>query len=218
MIQLLLVDDHPSVREGTKFMIEENSEYKVTMASSSEEALKFIQNDQFDLFIFDLFMPDYSGIDLTREVISTNEDAIVLIMTGFDLEPHFNVLMEAGVSGFISKTASKNELITAINCALRKQAVLPLSLLKQLRRSEFVICTEGAKKLTISLNEKEMQVLIEAATGKTNKEIAQKLLMSQRMIEYHLTKIFTSLKVNSRVEAIAKAREMKLLPSELLIK
>jgi two-component system competent response regulator ComA len=218
VIQLLLVDDHPSVREGTKFMIEENSEYKVTMASSSKEALKFIQNDQFDLFIFDLFMPDYSGIDLTREVISTNEDAIVLIMTGFDLEPHFNVLMEAGVSGFISKTASKNELITAINCALRKQAVLPLSLLKQLRRSEFVICTEGAKKHTISLNEKEMQVLVEAATGKSNKEIAQKLLMSQRMIEYHLTKIFTSLKVNSRVEAIAKAREMKLLPSELLIK
>lgn len=216
-MNILLVDDHPSVREGTKAMIEEENEYCVTLASNGEEALKILSNNSFDLYIFDLFMPKYNGLDLTKQVINQVADAIIIILTGFDIESHFNLLIEAGVTGFISKTATKDQLHTAIRCALRREAVLPVDFLKQLRRSEIkAMVLDGDDNLNISLNGREQEVLFEASIGKTNKEIAQKLLMSQRMVEYHLTKIFHLLNVSSRGEAVAKARELKLLPSEMI--
>ncbi len=219
MINILLVDDHPSVREGTKAMIEADNQYQVTLAASGEEAIERMESSRYDLYIFDLFIDTINGIDLTKRVIAKDAEANVLIMTGFDIESHFNILMEAGAGGFISKTASKDQLLTAIKCALRKEAILPMSFLRQLRRAETkVVVNDGDTISSISLNEKEQEVLYEAALGKSNKEIAQKLSMSQRMVEYHLTKIFTLLNVNSRGEAVAKARELRLLPSESLIK
>lgn len=220
MINILLVDDHPSVREGTKAMIEADNQSQVMLASSGEEALKVMEdNTRFDIYIFDLFMPDINGIELTKRVISKDSDATVLIITGFDIESHFNLLIEAGACGFISKTASKDQLLTTIKCALRKEAIIPISFLRQLRRIEYKgVVNDSDAKSSISLNDKEQLVLYEAALGNTNKEIAQKLLMSQRMVEYHLTKVFTLLNVNSRGEAVAKARELRLLPSEILTK
>lgn len=219
MFQILLVDDHPSVREGTKAMIETDSNLQVTLASCGEEALKLIEEKtKFDLYMFDLFLPDINGIELTKLVTSKDSDATVLIITGFDIEVHFNLIMESGASGFISKTASTDQLLTTIYCALRREAVVPVSLLRQLRRNEIKgEISNGETIASISLNEKEQLVLFEASLGKSNKEIAQKLLMSQRMVEYHLTKIFNILNVSSRGEAVAKARELRLLPSEMIV-
>ncbi|HHW36168.1 MAG TPA: response regulator transcription factor [Bacillales bacterium] len=218
MINILLVDDHPSVREGTKAMIEADNQYQVTLAATGEEAIERIESSSYDLYIFDLFIDTINGIDLTKRVIAKDVEANVLIMTGFDIEPHFNILMEAGAGGFISKTASKDQLLTTIKCALRNEAILPKSFLRQLRRNEYKgLINDGDAKSSISLSEKEQVVLYEAALGKSNKEIAHKLSISQRMVEYHMTKIFTLLNVGSRGEAVAKAREMKLLPSEILI-
>lgn len=219
MINILLVDDHPSVREGTKAMIEADNQYQVMLAASGEEALNLMKNSSFDLYIFDLFMDSINGIDLTRQVIAKDSESIILIMTGFDIESYFNLIIEAGAHGFISKTASKDQLLTTIKCALRKEAILPMSFLRQLRRSEVKgVVNDGDTIFSISLSEREQEVLFEASLGKTNKEIAQKLLMSQRMVEYHLTKIFTLLNVNSRGEAVVKARELRLVPSETLTK
>ncbi|NSL51240.1 response regulator transcription factor [Calidifontibacillus erzurumensis] len=219
MFQILLVDDHPSVREGTKAMIETDKNLQVTLASCGKEALKLIEEKtRFDLYLFDLFLPDINGIELTKLVIGKDSDACVLIITGFDIEVHFNLMMESGASGFISKTASTDQLLTSVYCALRKEAVVPVSLLRQLRRNEIKgEISNGETVASISLNEKEQLVLFEASLGKSNKEIAQKLLMSQRMVEYHLTKIFNILNVSSRGEAVAKARELRLLPSEMFV-
>lgn len=217
MINILLVDDHPSVREGMKVMIEEDNQYQVTLAASGEEAMELLKTSSYDLYIFDLFMDSINGIDLTKLVIKKDPEAVVLIITGFEIEPHFNILIEAGVNGFISKTASKDQLLTTIKCALRKEAIVPTSFLRQLRRIEYKgLINEGDTISSISLNEKEQEVLYEAALGKTNKEIGQSLLISQRMVEYHLTKIFGTLNVSSRGEAVAKARELRLLPREVL--
>lgn len=219
MINILLVDDHPSVGEGMKVMIEEDNQYQVTLAASGEEAMELLKTSSYDLYIFDLFMDSINGIDLTRQVIAKDSESIILIMTGFDIESYFNLIIEAGAHGFISKTASKDQLLTTIKCALRKEAILPMSFLRQLRRSEVKgVVNDGDTIFSISLSEREQEVLFEASLGKTNKEIAQKLLMSQRMVEYHLTKIFTLLNVNSRGEAVVKARELRLVPSETLTK
>jgi len=216
MIQILLVDDHPSVGEGTKSMIEQEDDMKVAVVTSSMEALEVLKSQRFDVLMFDLNMPVINGLELTRRVIAINSDTPILIYTGYDISSHFNILVEARVSGFISKTASREQLITAIRCALRGEAVVPVSLLHQLRRNDARTAGSAKEKSLegISIDEKEQMILQEVARGKGNREIAEILLMSQRTVEYNLTRIFGKLNVRSRAEAIIEAKRLGLIPNE----
>lgn len=216
MIQILLVDDHPSVGEGTKSMIEQEDDMKVTVVTSSMEALEVLKSQTFDVLMFDLNIPVINGLELTRRVIAIDSDTPIIIYTGYDITSHFNILVEAHVSGFISKTASREQLITAIRCALRGEAVIPVSLLRQLRRNDALLNASGNEESLkgISIDEKEQAILQEVARGKSNREIADILLMSQRSVEYNLTRIFGKLKVRSRSEAIFEAKRLGLIPNE----
>jgi len=216
VIQILLVDDHPSVGEGTKSMIEQENDMKATVVTSSMEALAVLKSQSFDVLMFDLNMPVINGLELTRRVIAINPDKPILIYTGYDISSHFNILVEARVSGFISKTASREQLIIAIRCALRGEAVVPISLLHQLRRNDARIAALGDEEQLegISIDEKEQTILQEVARGKGNREIADTLLMSQRTVEYNLTRIFGKLNVRSRSGAIIEAKRFGLIPNE----
>jgi len=216
MIEILLVDDHPSVGEGTKSMIEQKSDMKVTVVTSSTDALEVLKSRTFDVLMFDLNMPVINGLELTRRVVAINSDIPILIYTGYDISSYFNILIEARVSGFISKTASREQLVTAIRCALRGEAVIPVSFLQQLRRNEarINVSMNESSLENISINEKEQAILQEVARGKSNREVADILLMSQRAVEYNLTRIFGKLNVRSRAEAIIEAKRLGLIPNE----
>ncbi|SDH00510.1 response regulator transcription factor [Desulfosporosinus hippei] len=216
MIQILLVDDHPSVGEGTKSMIEQDVEMKVTVVTSSMEALELLKSQTFDVLMFDLNMPVINGLELTRRVITTNLNTPIIIYTGYDIASHFNILVETCVSGFVSKTASREQLITAIRCALHGEAVIPVSLLHQLRRNDARVATSVNEESLegISIDEREQAILREVARGKGNREIADILLISQRTVEYNLTRIFGKLNVRSRAEAIVEAKRLGLIPIE----
>lgn len=213
MIKVLIIDDHPAVGEGTKAIIEQEGDMEAFVIEDSEEAVELLDQREFDVYLLDLFMPKLNGIELTKIILQKYPEAIVLIYTGFDIPTHYNLLIEAGVSGFISKTDTKEQLITAIRCALREEVVVPLSLLKQLRRVNTGHTTkEGKVSLeSINLTEKEQAILEGVSKGLTNKAIAVELCMSQRNIEYNLTKIFSKLGVSSRTEALMKAKEFGLL-------
>lgn len=213
MIRILLVDDHPSVSEGAKVMIEEENDMNVTLVSSGMQALDLLQTENFNLLLIDMNMPVINGLELTRRIIGLHLDAPILIYTGFDINPHFNMLVEAGISGLINKTASQQQLITAIRCALSGETVLPIALFKQLRRTSISITTETTEQIfgKVSINETEQAILQQVANGKNNKEVAKNLLMSQRNVEYHLTRIFLKLNVSSRGEAIIAAQRLGLI-------
>ncbi|XEC96268.1 response regulator [Paenibacillus tarimensis] len=218
MIRVLLVDDHPSVGEGTKHMIEHDPDIQVTIVFSGMEALNKMNEETFDVMLFDLNMPVISGLELTRRVMSVNPDTIVLIYTGYDVAAHFNLLVEAGACGFISKASTRDQLITAIRCSLRGEAVIPVSLLRQLRRSEVRFQHSDGKVIEeVSINEKEQQILRLVASGNSNKEIAAKLYMSQRTVEYNLTRIFEKLNVRSRSEAIVEANRLGLINDQEIV-
>ncbi|KEF39615.1 response regulator containing a CheY-like receiver domain and an HTH DNA-binding domain [Schinkia azotoformans MEV2011] len=216
MTRVLLVDDHTSVQEGTKYMIEQIDNMKVYTASSGEEALEMIKNEMYDLYIFDLFLPNVTGLDLTKYLISKNPHAIVLIHTGFDIEPYYNNLIESGVSGFISKSDSKDVFQASIKFALKGISLIPITLLRQLRRNETTAVNSNGSYLDISLTEKEKEVLYEVARGKTNAEISEDIKLSQRMVEKHISMVFGKLNVKSRVEAVTRAKELKLVPDKML--
>ncbi|MFJ8265690.1 response regulator [Peribacillus asahii] len=211
MIQILLVDDHPSVMEGTKLLLEQEGDITVFLADSGKKALEMTRTQHFDVMLFDLNMPDMTGIDLTKQVLHIVPNATILIYTGFEFKNHFNLLIEAGVSGFVLKTANKEQLVTSVRCALRDEVVLPLSLVKQLRRTTMQVSESKQEIETQAISEKEYEILKEIAKGKSNKEIAEKLIVSQRSLEYCLTNLFQKLNVKSRIEAVMKAKQLGLL-------
>lgn len=213
VIKVLVVDDHPAVGEGTKAIIDQEDDMQACVIGDSEKTLELLNKERFEVYLVDLYMPKLNGIELTKLILQNNPDAIILIYTGFDIPTHYNLLIEAGVSGFISKTDSREQLITAIRCALREEVVIPLQLLKQLRRVDTSPATkDGLQNLgAISLSTKEQEILEGVSKGLTNKAIAINLSMSQRTIEYNLTKIFSKLGVGSRTEALMKAREFGLI-------
>lgn len=213
MIHILIVDDHPAIGEGTRLLLQQEEDFKVDFADSRLEAISSIDFTKYQVFILDLYMPDINGLSLAKKIMASHPEAIILIYTGFEISAHFNLLVEAGVHGFISKTASKEQLITSIRCALRDEAVIPLQLLRQLKKVEAK--PVGNELTDISLNNREQLILIEVAKGCTNREIAQNLIFSQRTVEYCLTGIFSKLGVKSRTEALNKAVKYGLIPVEV---
>jgi two-component system competent response regulator ComA len=217
MINVLIVDDHPAVGAGTMAIIEAEEDMEANIITDVEKVLEIIKENKYEIYLVDLYMPKVNGIELTKMILQVDPEATILIYTGFDLVSHYNLLIESGVTGFISKTAGAEQLITAIRCALRDEVVIPLQLLKQLRRVDAVPSTiEGHQNLgDITLSSKEQQILVGISKGLTNKAIAMELSTSQRTIEYNLTKVFSKLGVSSRTEALLKAKEFGLLSLQI---
>lgn len=213
MINVLVVDDHPAVGEGTRTFIEQEEDMKANVITDIDKILDILKQDKYEIYLVDLYMPKINGIELAKTILQIDPNASILIYTGFDLVSHYNLLIDVGVTGFISKTATQEQLITAIRCALREEAVIPLQLLKQLRRVDTSASSNEGQQILgdITLSGKEQQILNGISRGLTNKALAIDLSMSQRTIEYNLTKIFSKLGVGSRTEALMKAREFGLL-------
>ncbi|AWB43542.1 DNA-binding response regulator [Paenibacillus sp. CAA11] len=208
MNSILLVDDHPLLGAGTKQLIEQEADMKVSFVQTAAEALDLQQKQEFDLYLYDLNLPDMEGLELVRR---TQTDAPILIYSGFDMAPQFNLLLRAGAVGFISKASSPSQFIRSIRSALEGTATLPIELLRELRRRE-----EGRPLMSdtpqeILLTEKDRCLLVGIAEGKSNKELAEQFYMSQRTVEYHLTSLFNKFEVHSRSEAVLAARRRGLI-------
>lgn len=202
MIHILHVDDHPSVALGTKFMLEKEEDFKVESVTSGKKALELINERDFDVFIFDLKMPEMNGRELAEKVIEINPEAKVLIYTGYEIAPYFNELFTSGVVGFLSKTDSVEQIVQTIRSILDNNAIIPIPLISQLREIDL----KSENSFENPLNEEEIKLLRYIEEGKTTKEIADVIHKSTRTIEYQLTKIFKMLNVNSRKEAVKRMK------------
>ncbi|MDZ4457954.1 response regulator transcription factor [Bacillus cereus] len=215
MISVLVVDDHVAVGLGTKALIERYDDIEADVFHDSEEIREVMHNKQYDVYLIDLQMPKINGLELSKYILSVQPEAAILIFTGFDVLPHYNLLIDNGVLGVLSKTSSEKEVVNAIRHAVKKEVVLSHQLVRQLRIVENAsnINVEGEMKNIISLNDEEKMILVEVGKGKTNRELAEILNLSQRLVEYKLTDIFHKLQVSSRMEAVQKAKELWFIPT-----
>ncbi|EJR25866.1 response regulator transcription factor [Bacillus cereus] len=213
MISILVVDDHVAVGLGTKALIEKYDEMNVDVVHNSIEVEKIIKNQKYDVYLIDLQMPNINGLELSKKILKIHSEASILIFTGFDIFAHYNLLIDNGVLGVLSKTSSEEQVINAIRHAVKKEVVLPSQLVKQLRITENIsnISIEDGPERAVSLNEEEKKILVEVSKGKTNRELAEILNLSQRSVEYKLTDIFHKLHVSSRMEAVQKAQELGII-------
>ncbi|WP_264647776.1 response regulator transcription factor [Bacillus thuringiensis] len=215
MISVLVVDDHVAVGLGTKALIERYDDIEADVFHDSEEIREVMHNKQYDVYLIDLQMLKINGLELSKYILSVQPEAAILIFTGFDVLAHYNLLIDNGVLGVLSKTSSEKEVVNAIRHAVKKEVVLSHQLVRQLRIVENAsnINVEGEMKNIISLNDEEKMILVEVGKGKTNRELAEILNLSQRSVEYKLTDIFHKLQVSSRIEAVQKAKELWFIPT-----
>ncbi|WP_100330155.1 response regulator transcription factor [Bacillus xiapuensis] len=213
MINMILVDDHRAVAEGTKALLEQDGRFFVHICSDESGIYGIMETTNIDILLIDLYMPGLNGVELSKRILDNFPHARIIIYTGFDLGQHFNLIVETQVSGFISKSASREQIVNAIEAALRDEVVIPIQLFRQLRRGPMVSAVPKEGKLSdINLTKREVYILMAISEGRTNKEIAQQLNYSQRTIEYSITNLFDKLQVKSRTEALSKARKYQLLP------
>lgn len=194
------MDDHHLVGEGTKEMLEGEEKFRVHYVASALEVLDI--DTLYDLYIVDIHMPDLSGIELARKLLKRNKDLKIILYTGLHNQKSLSLFTQVGISGVISKTATKLELITLINAVLSGYTIVPLSIFKN---------KNPKRTNTVGLTKRDLTILKHVSEGLSNKEIAEKLFIADRSVEYHLSKIYKILNVKKREEAVIKAFRLNLI-------
>jgi two-component system competent response regulator ComA len=211
MIRILLVNDQPALAEGMRTMLESADDVEVAIAASANDALEILHARSIDVLLFDFQLPGLQGSDLLYSAVRLAPDAVVLIYAGDEAESHFNALVEAGISGMIPKTASKEQMIAIVRYALQGYSMIPVKLLRDLRKVRNGGYFTLGNYHHISVSETEHSIIKSFALGKSNKEIADEMMTSQRTLEYAITQIYRKLNVKSRKEAVSQAKHLGIL-------
>lgn len=206
MIRLLIVDDHPVVRDGLRGMFEGQADVTVVgEAADGTEALAVAPRVRPDVVLLDLRMPGLSGAETIRRLGASVPSARVLVLTTFDSDADVLPAVEAGATGYLLKDVPREELFRAVRAAARGETVLAPAvagtLMRSMRRSD-----------TPTLTTREREVLALVAQGNGNRETAARLFVSEATVKTHLLHIYDKLGVADRAAAVAAAYERGDLP------
>jgi len=206
MIRVMLVDDHPVVREGLRGMLESEPDLTVVgEAGSGEEAVARARVVEADVILMDLRMRDLDGVGATERILADDPRAKVVVLTTYETDADILRAVEAGASGYLLKDASRAELAGAIRAAARGETVLAPSVAGRL-------VNQVRRPVTQSLSAREVEVLRLVAKGLTNADIGRALHISEATVKTHLLRTFGKLDVSDRTAAVTSAMALGLLP------
>ncbi|WP_409493777.1 response regulator [Amycolatopsis sp. cmx-11-12] len=205
MITIMLVDDHPVVREGLRGMLEAEPDLSVIgEAGSGDEAVALSRVKQPDVILMDLRMPGLDGVGATRKILADRPGQRVVVLTTYETDADILRAVEAGASGYLLKDASRTELAGAIRAASRGETVLAPSVAGKL--------VNRVRNPTASpLSAREIEVLRLVAQGSTNADIGRALHISEATVKTHLLRVFGKLDVSDRTAAVTTAMRLGLL-------
>ena len=214
-IRIILAEDHALVRQGTRRILEEHPDFKVVgEAENGEQALELVKHLNPDVAILDIRMPKLSGVDVVREINGSSPETKILILSAYDDDEYILALMEAGVSGYLLKTAQANELVEAVRSVAQGKNVLHPDIAMKVAHLWARRRTLSGQEVSGQLSPREMEVLRLAAKGLSAKSIADKLGISVRTVNGHFDSIFNKLGVSSRIEAVLYALSRHLVAPE----
>jgi DNA-binding NarL/FixJ family response regulator len=205
VITIMLVDDHPVVREGLRGMLEAEPDLSVIgEAGSGDEAVALSRIKQPDVILMDLRMPGLDGVGATRKILADRPGQRVVVLTTYETDADILRAVEAGASGYLLKDASRTELAGAIRAASRGETVLAPSVAGKL--------VNRVRNPTSSpLSAREIEVLRLVAQGDTNADIGRTLHISEATVKTHLLRVFGKLDVSDRTAAVTTAMRLGLL-------
>ncbi len=205
MITIMLVDDHPVVREGLRGMLEAEPDLSVVgEAGSGDEAVALSRVKQPDVILMDLRMPGLDGVGATRKILAERPSQRVVVLTTYETDADILRAVEAGASGYLLKDASRTELAGAIRAASRGETVLAPSVAGKL-------VNQVRNPAPSPLSAREIEVLRLVAQGSTNADIGRALHISEATVKTHLLRTFGKLDVSDRTAAVTTAMRLGLL-------
>jgi DNA-binding NarL/FixJ family response regulator len=206
-IRLLIVDDHPIVRDGLRAVFESEAAFEVVgQAEDGADAVERATALGVDVVLMDLRMPRMGGVEAIRKLREAAPDIRVLVLTTFDSDSDVLPAVEAGATGYLLKDAPRDELLRAVHAAYLGQAVLAPSVAQKLLGR---VRTPAAP--VEQLTERELKVLTLVAAGTTNREAARQLFISEATVKTHLLHVYAKLGVRDRAAAVAEAYKRGLL-------
>jgi len=199
-MRILLADDHAITREGTRRLLETEADLEVIAeAADGEETVRLAQELRPDVVLLDISMPVMNGLDVVRILQATQPETRIVVLTGYDREHYVQGLLHLGIEGYLSKSASYREIVTALRTVgtgrryIRRDTAAPLS--------------PGSQASPESPTARELEILSLVARGYSNSAIADQLHLSQRTVKFHLRNLFAKLAVCSRTEMVYRARQ-----------
>ncbi len=210
-IQVLLVDDHALVRLGLMTLLNDQPDMEVIgEASTAGEAVKAAEKLNPDVILMDIRLPGEGGIEATRQVTDRFPKIKVVMLTSFADDELVMRAINAGAVGYVLKQVGNEELIRAIQAAARGEAVLDPSttarLLTRVRAAE----RKAEEDAFRDISDREMDVLLHLAKGKTNADIGRLLNLSEKTVGNYVSSMFEKLHLNNRIELAAYAYEHHL--------
>ncbi|WP_147918242.1 response regulator [Ruania zhangjianzhongii] len=219
-IRVALVDDQQLVRAGFALVINSQPDMEVVLeAGDGAQALRLLTSHQVDVVLMDIRMPMMDGLAATAQLTDADTSRVgesprVVILTTFDLDEYVLQAIKAGASGFLLKDAPPEEMLTAIRTVHSGDAVIaPSSTRRLIAHLATVLPDEQKAPATIldSLTEREREVLVLMARGRTNSEIATDLFVAEATVKTHVGRVLAKLGARDRVQAVVTAYETGLV-------
>lgn len=198
-LRILIADDHEVARQGIRSLLEDHVGWQVCCeAKDGREAVDFATNLKPDVFLLDIGMPNLNGLDAARQILATDPDARILILTVHDSEQVVREVLAAGARGFLLKSDAGRDLVAAVEALQHRRTfftsrVAQMMLDGYLRPHE----TNGDPNQCVVLTPREREVIQLVAEGKTTKEVATALSLSVKTAETHRTNLMRKLDLHS---------------------
>ncbi|MFD8194969.1 response regulator [Streptomyces wuyuanensis] len=206
-ISVLIVDDHPVVRDGLRGMFESAAGFSVLgEAADGVEGVALAERLDPDVVLMDLRMPGGGGVEAIAELTRRGSRTKVLVLTTYDTDADTLPAIEAGATGYLLKDAPREELFTAVRAAAEGRTVLSPAV-----ASRLVSRVRNPAPRDEPLSAREREVLVLVARGTSNREIAAELFVSEATVKTHLTHIYGKLAVRDRASAVATAYDRGIL-------
>ncbi len=210
-ISVLIVDDHPVVRQGIKTFLETHGELEVKgTAANGEEAIKAVKELQPDVVLMDIVMPGMDGIEALSRIKTMSPKTRVIAITSFDNNDKVFPAIKAGADGYLLKDVLPNDLVQAIKSVYMGKPALHPDIAQKL----MVSFSNGRPSTVEELTPRESEVLELVACGLSNDEIADKLIISDKTVKTHVSNILHKLNLTRRTQAALYAVNKNSLPAE----
>lgn len=207
-ITVLIVDDHPIVRQGMEMLLAMQDGIEVLCSvGNGAEAVAFIQDEPTDVVLMDLNMPEMNGIEATTQIRKLSPHTQVVVLTSHHEDAMVFPAIKAGALSYLLKSATPDEVIDAVQAAGRREARLHPRIAQRLMSE-----VSGAQPSLNALTERELEVLKEIATGKDNQTIAQDLNVSIKTVKTHVSNILSKLYLQDRTQAAVYALRQRIVP------